>query len=474
MARSDVLTILKSQSKSPLEFNFDSLWIYPMDYYLSPYDIKRLNEIATSIKLASKIDTKYKMIDEIMVSRGFKRFAGGTNRVIYRHMEDTRFVAKVAIDRVGLQDNPLEYYNQQLLKPYCAKTFCVSPCGTVAFSERLLPITRKAEFAAVANDVFDILVMTILGKYVVDDVGSKYFLNWAIRMGVGPALIDYPYVYQLDGAKLYCSKILDDGSTCNGEIDYDDGFNYLRCLKCGKRYFARDLRNNTSDNKIIIKKGGLTTMKVQLMRGNEPISSSIRSSDVIVNPGVPTRSFRNDGMKVCLKKGDKIIGADTNVTETQQPKEVAEPRLEVAPTDNKIKYCEPKINITANEEVQQKESTETESKPEQNSVEEAPVVEDKQMSTDYLYDPMASCDDESDEDDGAEDADDPDDDGEDIPPNVEGDEEEGQPIGTSADVGVPYERSRRDKGGKKNRKFDDDDDDDGVSNSRYKNKNRKR
>ena len=146
MSKADVLDILRSRQLSNLEFHFENLNIPPMWYYLSNQDVEELRKIATSIKLASKINVKYSMIDEIMRRRGFKRFSAGTNRVVYRYLEDDRFLVKIAVDKVGMQDNPLEFKNQFLLQPYVSKMFYISECGTVGFCERVLPIKNKYEF----------------------------------------------------------------------------------------------------------------------------------------------------------------------------------------------------------------------------------------------------------------------------------------------------------------------------------------
>lgn len=284
MAKVDVLDILRTKKSDPLEFHFENLWIPPMNCYLYPSDIEALRKIATSARLSSKIQQKYKMIDDIMTVRGFKRFSAGTNRVVYRFLEDTRFLVKIAVDKVGMQDNPLEYENQFLLQPFVTKMFYVSPCGTVGFSERVLPVKNKEEFRQIASDVFDILVNKILGLYVVEDVGTKYFMNWGIRPGFGPVLLDYPYVYKLDGDKLYCNWTNPmTGECCNGEIDYDAGFNHLVCTRCNKTYMATDLRDNSIDNKIVIKKGGFQ-MRIQILQGDEIISEPIPTDDVMVRP----------------------------------------------------------------------------------------------------------------------------------------------------------------------------------------------
>lgn len=308
MAKIDVIDILKAKKMSPMEFNFDSLWLPPMQCYLLPQDVEALRQIATSIRLSAKIEQKYSMIDQIMKARGFRRFSGGTNRVIYSHLEDPRFVAKIAVDKVGMQDNPMEYKNQFLLKPYVAKTFYTSPCGTVGFAERVLPIKKAAEFKEIAGDVFDIIVYKILGKYVVEDVGTKFFMNWGIRAGCSPVLLDYPYIFKLDGRKLYCNNVAPDtGIPCNGEIDYDPGFNHLVCTKCGKMFLARDLQDDSIENKIIIKGG--THMKVVIREGGKIVSAPIPSEEVM-RPAHRHHAHAN-GIVVAVKDetGTRVLNA---------------------------------------------------------------------------------------------------------------------------------------------------------------------
>lgn len=317
MAKADVLDILRTKQMDPLEFHFDNLWIYPMYYYLSQADVDALHKIATSVRLSSQIKKKYKMIDDIMVARGFKRFSAGTNRVIYRYYEDDRFLVKIAVDKVGMQDNPLEYKNQFFLKPFVAKTFYVSQCGTVAFSERVVPIKNILEFKEIASDVFDILVNKILGLYVVEDVGTKYFMNWGIRPGFGPVLLDYPYVYDLDGDKLFCTAINPDtGIPCNGEIDYDEGFNHLVCNQCGKIYLATDLRNKSADNKVIIKRGG-SQMRIVIKKGDKVISEPIPMDDVIQKP---VRRVMKNNFAVTINRPGKQAKKEEHIDAKKEQK----------------------------------------------------------------------------------------------------------------------------------------------------------
>lgn len=287
MAKADLLNILYSKEKSPLEFHFDNLWMPSMYNYITPQDVMHLYNIASSIKNASKLELKLSEIKKVMEARGFKKFASGTNRIIYSHLEDQSFLAKIAIDKVGLRDNPAEFKNQQFLKPFVTKTFETSLCGTIATVERVQPITSKQEFVSIAGDVFELL-NKLIGEYILQDVGSDYFLNYGLRNGFGPVLLDYSYLYKLDGNKLYCNKILlETGHQCNGVIDYDIGFNKLICSKCGKEYTAKSLEEKI-DQKIIILKGneGDVDMKITLMKGDEVVTTidSSKETETIVKP----------------------------------------------------------------------------------------------------------------------------------------------------------------------------------------------
>lgn len=272
MNRSDALRLLYPKAKTASEFNFDMLFHPPIMCYLTLQDVAQLNKIATSVRLSSKPEEKYRLINRIMTDRGFVKMASGTNRVVYRFQDDYSFVLKIAIDRVGCRDNPMELQNQHLLKPFVTKCFDVTRCGTVGMFERVVPITYREEFLAIADDVFN-LINNMVGKYVIDDIGEKYYQNYGIRDGFGPVLLDYPYVYELDGAKLRCNTI--DPITnlaCLGEIDYDIGYNDLICKKCGKRYIATDLKTTKSGDAKIIVEGKDDRMKISLMRGNEVVS----------------------------------------------------------------------------------------------------------------------------------------------------------------------------------------------------------
>lgn len=274
MSRIDNISLIYSRILDKRIVRFEELQTpYRIEQLLSFQDIMQLYNIAKSNKLSAKPKEKYKMIDSIMTNRGFRKLASGTNRVVYKFMESQSIVLKIAIDSVGLKDNPAEFKNQNILKPFVTKVFQVTPCGTVGLFERVNPITSREEFASVAMDIFDIITTHFLGKYVLADFGAKYFMNWGVRVGQFPVLLDFPYLYELDGSKLQCNAPDPNNpyGFCLGEIDYDDGFNYLICKKCGKHYLAKSLEleaKNKNINIVCTEEGDLDNMKIIIEKSN--------------------------------------------------------------------------------------------------------------------------------------------------------------------------------------------------------------
>ena len=211
MSRVSVLESMYSRKRSSLEFNYDMLWAPPIRSILTQDDINTLYHVATSLKYNGNINKKYEIIDSVMVPRGFQKAHSGTNRVVYNFLDDTRFVAKIALDKAGIKDNPAEFKNQEYFKPFCCKIFEVDPTGVIGFIERVNPITSLEEFLSVSDDIFNMIITKIVGKYVVDDIGTTKFMNFGLRMnGFGPVIIDFPYAYELDGRKLFDDVIFND------------------------------------------------------------------------------------------------------------------------------------------------------------------------------------------------------------------------------------------------------------------------
>ena len=222
-------------------FQFDKLWHPPMSYYISQQDVIEIYNISRSAKLNALPLKKYGMVDEILKRRGFTRLHAGTNRLVYKSEYDSSICLKIGIDIVGREANVGEYHTQELLKPFCTKVFEVTPCGTVAMVERVNPIKNRFQFEDVGDIIFNIIIMQFAG-IVLEDVGTNFFMNWGIREGFGPVVLDFPYAYEADITKLHCIQKDKLGVQCNGLIDYDDGLNNIICNKCGTRYTARELR----------------------------------------------------------------------------------------------------------------------------------------------------------------------------------------------------------------------------------------
>ena len=265
-AENDLLAMMYRGTTTIQEVQWEQLPYVPLMALVTPADITYLRKLITSPRYSGNSKAKIEKMDELMHYRGFTKFAGGTNRVVYVHPNAPYNVFKVAIDIVGIKDNPAEYRNQYLLKPYCCRVFECSPCGTIASFEKVDRMTTFDEFYSVAEDYYYFITQVIIGKYVMDDIGIDYFMNIGIRKGFGVVLLDFPYLYELDGSKLHCNKILDNNIICNGEIDYDAGFNKLVCSRCGKTYTASELAKPVSDsyhNLSISKKGG-SRMKLKI------------------------------------------------------------------------------------------------------------------------------------------------------------------------------------------------------------------
>lgn len=280
---------------------------------LSPDDVNRLYWIATTGSLAGKFDKKRELMDEVMHNRGFKFMAGGTNRMVYKHYEFPTIVAKVPIDKVGMNDNIAEMENQKLIWPYCTKMLQI--VGHIGFAERVEPILNRYQFNAFAAMIY-LTTLQLVGKYVLEDIGTDYWKNWGVRTDWGPVLLDMPYIYPLDGNKLICRKPMRDGRPCLGLIDYDPGFNHLYCTRCGRMYNAAELQDNIKKKIIDLdqsNKGGKKPMLAKLMRGNKVLASNY-SSDSIVKPDVrkDRPKVYSNQPKVMLKRGDKVLSTNAS------------------------------------------------------------------------------------------------------------------------------------------------------------------
>jgi hypothetical protein len=330
MARADILSILYSKKTTALDFNYDLLMAPPLASLIPYKDLEYMHKLVTSIKYTSKIEYKESEIKNVMECYGFKRFASGTHRVVYRHLDIPSIIAKISLNKSSLTDNIREYQNQVFLKPFCCKCFEVDRSGMIGIFERVEPILSREEFASVAGDIFDFINTKLVGKYVIDDIGTDSFMNYGLRIATnynkyafGPVLLDYPEVYPLDGNKLYCSRRdMTTGMICGGVLDYDAGFNTIKCKKCGASYSARELQRLEETHEVI-KKGASTNMKLELRRGDvivKEVDTSKLPTDVI-EPPKKQKKHSSDQMSIIHNpKPRKYVHSDNNPSNRNHPK----------------------------------------------------------------------------------------------------------------------------------------------------------
>ena len=288
--RKAIIDKMQSRVVTIDEFNWDHLMAPPLYSLVTQEACNEICRIATSIRYSGNARLRMDKIDNVLKPFGFERKGAGTNRLVYRYLENDTFLLKVAFDAVGVEDNPKEFKNQFIYKPFVTKIFEVDPTGAVALIERVVPITSREEFMTVASEVYDVIRGWFLGDYIMADIGTKFFMNWGIRKNFGPVLLDFPYVYELDGNKLYCNECYD-GILCGGEIDYDDGYNMLYCSKCGKRYRVKQLAKATENNQIIVK-GRESKMQIVAKMGNKIVKST---------ESVITNTFKEETQAVVKK-----------------------------------------------------------------------------------------------------------------------------------------------------------------------------
>ena len=323
MRNSDIAALYFRRRLEDGGFDWEHFTHAPISSYISLPEIQYFDHIATSAKLAGK-SKRYKidMMSEVLRPKGFIYMTAGTNRVVFRNDYDQSFLLKIGFDSTGINDSLREFHNQEVLKPFVPKVFDVSARGTIGLVERVHPILNRAEFISIAGQIFDILNKKILGKYVLEDIGTDFFKNWGLRDGFGPVLLDYPYVYEIDGSKLVCNKPLPDGTLCKGLIDYDEGFNTLVCELCGRRHTAKSLAKN--NGAILITKDYLTqqrgrrTMqlpKVQIKRSDGSTYGDDLSVNVKEDVVMKRHTTYSKELKVNINFGhnrDKIMAQAEN------------------------------------------------------------------------------------------------------------------------------------------------------------------
>lgn len=313
--------IIKTQDKVKYYTNlFDAATYQPLLTLITYEDVIALHMLFNYPDFANKPRSQQlEIADAIMKPRGFSRLHSGTNRVVYASPQHPNIVLKVATDGQGILDNDDEFLNQDFLKPYVPKVYEVSECGTVQLVERVQAIKNRQEFVDNGPEIYGILyTLTHIKKYLVEDLGTAFFMNWGIRKGFGPVILDYPYVYKYVPSRSKCIAINEaTGERCNGDIWYDGSMNTIICQKCGKRYSAKDLgrklrRRQVSDSEIL-----------------EMFSGEFENNNMFDNVIIRGYSNKDAFLKVKPKEAEIIVNTNEKLKQ--------EKPVEVTPKPKKLK-----------------------------------------------------------------------------------------------------------------------------------------
>lgn len=205
--------------------------------------MKDMNKVCQS-KRTTDNNEKAKMMLNVLDKHeiDYEQLGAGTNRLA---VLIDGYVFKLALDRWGLQDNKNEYTTSKELQPFVAKTYECNENGLVLVGE-YVTVLSKDEFndEAVKNEMRKILGL-ISWDYLLDDVGVvvKNFMNWGYRDDGQLVILDYAYVYRIEGEEMICGNILDDNNICSTMLEYD-GYNFdrIHCPSCKKKFTAMDIR----------------------------------------------------------------------------------------------------------------------------------------------------------------------------------------------------------------------------------------
>lgn len=220
-------------------------FIRPSIYYYIPNDaINTLYNISCDAKLSNTPLKRFNLQNEVLDKYGFKPLASGTSRRTFYSIYDPNIIIKLGSDLIGRSDNLSENIIQELLLPFCPKILDVDPTGSVMLAERVETMTEKEYKEVWINEIFDLVESLYQLGYLFEDVGLYSFKNWGVRIGFGPVILDFPYLYQIDWDKMICDK--EDPIThkkCGGKIgyNYEEVMSEIICYKCKSRYSAKYL-----------------------------------------------------------------------------------------------------------------------------------------------------------------------------------------------------------------------------------------
>jgi hypothetical protein len=201
--------------------------------YLNGKVLDELNKICRNSVVSDNNEKVSFMLDVLNRNNiEYDELGPGTNRLA---ILIDNYVFKIALDRWGLQDNLNEFTVSQELQPFVVKTYEVNDNGLISVCEYITVISRE-EFENNFEPIRSILG-TISESYVIGDVGTipKNFTNWGYRDNGELVILDFAYIYRVDGNEILCS--IDQTI-----LEYDKNFHSMLCPKCKRKYSFMDVR----------------------------------------------------------------------------------------------------------------------------------------------------------------------------------------------------------------------------------------
>lgn len=200
-------------------------------HYFSSKLVKDLYSICRNTRTSDN-NIKVNMVIELLKAYeiDFVELGPGTNRLAILIDE---YVYKIALDKWGIQDNINEFSNSKELQPFVVKTYETN--GIISVCEYVTVISKE-EFMESKDSIRQILSI-LADSYLLGDVGSinKNFANWGYRDSGELVILDFAYIYRVQGSELLCSN----DQTI---LEYDENFHNLFCPKCRKKYTFIDVR----------------------------------------------------------------------------------------------------------------------------------------------------------------------------------------------------------------------------------------
>lgn len=165
----------------------------------------------------------------------FIELGTGTNR---KAVLIDGYVFKIAMDFEGERDNANEYAMSKELQPFVVKVYetndliCVTEYITLISRDEFNMVDKKFEILNILSQ--------LSGSYLLGDVGydTKNFANWGSRDNGQLVILDFAYIYRVQGPEMYCTYCEN-----SGFLQYDSLFNSLQCSSCGRTQTFSEVRS---------------------------------------------------------------------------------------------------------------------------------------------------------------------------------------------------------------------------------------